>query len=255
MPTLDETKECYERAIKAHEHHYSNFNYWMNFYAIIIGALFVGYYTIKEDELLKTIITLIGFATTLAWLQSFRGYYHWIKQWINVVMFHEEQHIKAANLVENDKESNRVYSLYYESAEEKSHCSLTSRNISTQKMTLRLIFILLLSWLILLMRFPKAGGHTFIRQSRVKQYVNEQKIIPVILNSSYHSHTLSQLKNKIGNTPFKADGYTKNSQENYKADMANFYNRHIHILHNDSIKQQVNHLYQRNQKQEKNGNK
>ena len=43
-------------------------------------------------------------------------------------------------------------------------------------------------------------------------------------------------------------------KENYKADMLNFYNRHIHILHNDSIKLQVNHLYQRNQKQEENGN-
>lgn len=107
------------------------------------------------------------------------------------------------------------------------------------------------------LRFPKAGGHTFIRQSRVKQYVNEQKIIPVILNSSYHSHTLSQLKNKIVNTPLEADNdsYTKNSQENYKADMAKFYNRHIHILHNNSIKSQVNNLYQRNQKQEENGNK
>lgn len=105
------------------------------------------------------------------------------------------------------------------------------------------------------LRFPKAGGQTFVRQGRVKQYVNEQKIIPIILNSSYHSHVLSQLKNKIGNTPFEADGWTKNSQENYKADMANFYNRHIHVLHNDSIKQQVNHLYQRNQKQEENGNK
>ena len=104
------------------------------------------------------------------------------------------------------------------------------------------------------LRFPKAGGQTFVRQGRVKQYVNEQKIIPIILNSSYHSHALSQLKNKIGNTPFEADGWTKNSQENYKADMANFYNRHIHILHNDSIKSQVNHLYQRNQKQEENGN-
>ena len=105
------------------------------------------------------------------------------------------------------------------------------------------------------LRFPKAGGQTFVRQGRVKQYVNEQNIIPIILNSSYHSHVLSQLKNKIGNTPFEADGWTKNSQENYKADMANFYNRHIHVLHNDSIKQQVNHLYQRNQKQGENGNK
>ena len=104
------------------------------------------------------------------------------------------------------------------------------------------------------LRFPNAGGQVFIRQSRVKQYVNEQKIIPVILNSSYHSHALSQLKNKIGNTPFVAGGYTEKSQKSYKEGMDRFYNRHIHILHNDSIKSQVNHIYQRNQKQEENEN-
>lgn len=150
MDTDNEYEKSYRRAVKARERHYSNFNYWMNFYAIIIGALFVGYYTIKEDELLKTIVTFIGFATTLAWLQSFRGYYHWIKQWINVVMFHEEQYIKTSNYVENDKKSNRVYTLYYESNEENLCFPLKTRNISTQKMTLRLIFVLLLSWLILL---------------------------------------------------------------------------------------------------------
>lgn len=150
MDIDNELEKNYKRAIKARERHYSDFNYWMNFYAIIIGALFVGYYTIKEDELLKIIVTLIGFATTLAWLQSFRGYYHWIKQWMNVVMFHEEQYIKSTGHNENEKESNRVYSLYFESDEENSRCPLKTRNISTQKMTLRLIFVLLLSWLILL---------------------------------------------------------------------------------------------------------
>ena len=95
METDKEFEKSYMRAIKAREHHYNNFNYWMNFYAIIIGALFVGYYKIKEDELLKAIVTFIGFATTLAWLQSFRGYYHWIKHWMNVVIFHEENFIKT----------------------------------------------------------------------------------------------------------------------------------------------------------------
>lgn len=150
MSTDNKFEKSYKQAIKAREYHYSNFNYWMNFYALIIGALFVGYYTIREDELLKAIITFMGFATTLAWLQSFRGYYHWIKQWINVVMFHEEQYIKSIDHVKNDNEKNWVYTLYYESDEENSNCPLKTRNISTQKMTLRLIFVLLLSWLILL---------------------------------------------------------------------------------------------------------
>ena len=145
-------EKSYQRAIEAREHHYSNFNHWMNFYTITIGALFIGYYTVKEDDLLKTIITFIGFATTFAWLQSFRGYYHWIKHWMNVVMFHEERYLKSIEKDGITDDNMRIYSLYYESDEENSHCPLKTRNISTQKMTLRLIFVLLLSWLILLVK-------------------------------------------------------------------------------------------------------
>ena len=150
MSTKDELEKSYERAIKAREHHYKNFNYWMNFYALIIGALFVGYYTINDDCMLKMIVTLIGFSASFAWLQSFRGYYHWIIQWINVVQFHEEKYLESVN--ENNKENVieidnlRTYTLYYESDDEESKCPLKSRNISTQKMTLRFIFLLTITW-------------------------------------------------------------------------------------------------------------
>lgn len=156
MSTPNEIKKSYERALKAREHHYSNFNYWMNFYAITIGALFIGYYTIKDDAMLKLIVALSGFAASFAWLQSFRGYYHWIKQWMNVVRFHEEKYLESVNDSRNNNEKEfsidnlRVYSLYYESEKERTRCILKSTNISTQKMTLRFIFTLSISWLVLL---------------------------------------------------------------------------------------------------------
>ena len=151
----EDFKESYERAIKAREYHYSNFNYWINFYAIVIGALFVGYYNV-DDYILKMIIAAIGVVASFAWLQSFRGYYHWIKQWIEVVQFHEGQYISAlcdendSIQKEKDADNLRVYSLYYESDSEKACCLLQSKNISTQKMTLRLILCLLLAWIGLL---------------------------------------------------------------------------------------------------------
>ena len=148
-------EKSYMRAIKGREHHYNNFNYWANFYAIVIGALFVGYYEIKDDVTLRVIVAILGFATTFAWLQSFRGYYHWVKQWINVVKFHEEKYIESLKdnekpMGEEDKNNLRVYSLYYESEEENTCCPLKSTNISTQKMTLRFVFLLLVSWCVLL---------------------------------------------------------------------------------------------------------
>lgn len=83
-------EKSFQHAIEARQHHYNNFNYWMNFYAIVIGALFVGYYNTTDNCLLNVVIVILGFATTFAWLQSFRGYYHWIKHWIEVVKFHED---------------------------------------------------------------------------------------------------------------------------------------------------------------------
>lgn len=155
MEEEDIFEKSYKRAIKGREHHYNNFNYWTNFYAIVIGALFVGYYKITDDMFLRGIVAFLGFATTFAWLQSFRGYYHWIKQWINVVMFHEEKYIdsvkESKNTMDEEEKNNlRVYTLYSESEKEYSCCPLKSRNISTQKMTLRLIFLLMMGWLFLL---------------------------------------------------------------------------------------------------------
>lgn len=153
MDTPNKFEKSYKRAIIAREHHYKNFNYWMNFYAIIIGALFVGYYTIDDDLLLKMIVALMGFAASFAWFQSFRGYYHWIKQWMNVVMFYEEKYLQEENTQNGniDMENMKVYSMYYESDDDENSCCLIkSRNISTQKITLRFIFILVIAWLILL---------------------------------------------------------------------------------------------------------
>lgn len=151
-------EKSFQHAIEARQHHYNNFNYWMNFYAIVIGALFVGYYNTTDNCLLNVVIVILGFATTFAWLQSFRGYYHWIKHWIEVVKFHEDNYIKS---LRNDCEPNssgvsemdqlRVYNLYYESNDENSRCPLKTRNISTQKMTLRLIFVLLVAWGVMLL--------------------------------------------------------------------------------------------------------
>lgn len=151
----DVFEKCYERAIKAREHHYNNFNYWTNFYAIIIGALFVGYYEVSSNEFLQIVVSIVGFAASFAWLQSFRGYYHWIKHWIEVVMFHETQYLKSVTdcknmpLSEEDRNKLRVYSLYYEHGSP--CCPFNTKNISTQKISLRFIWLLVLAWGILLL--------------------------------------------------------------------------------------------------------
>ena len=43
-------KERYEFLINARNFHYDNFNKWMTYFYVAIGALFVGYYTIASSE-------------------------------------------------------------------------------------------------------------------------------------------------------------------------------------------------------------
>ena len=133
----------YETAIKARNFHYENFNYWANFYAIIVGALFVAYYTIGDTncnaKIMLCLTSFLGCIVSLAWLQVIKGHYHWLKNWINIVLYYEEK--KVGKEIEN-----RVYSLFYD---DKNNYFLDSKNISTQKVTIRVVFVLLIAWMFL----------------------------------------------------------------------------------------------------------
>lgn len=144
----------YETAIKARNSHYKNFNYWANFYAIIIGALFIAFYTIVTTTSEKgalhysmlCIIAFMGSAMSFAWLQVIRGHYHWLKSWTNVVLYYEDKKVSK------NKSEDRVYSLFYD--EENSGCCLIeSKNISTQKITIRAVLLLYIAWVLLLIGF------------------------------------------------------------------------------------------------------
>lgn len=146
----------YETAIKAREFHYKNFNYWANLYAIIIGALFIAFYTIflsdcEKDEmyyLMLCMITFMGSAISFAWLQTVRGHYHWLKNWINIVLYYE------GKIVGENGDDKRVYSLFFDDEDGNKNkndkcCLLKSKNISTQEITIRVILILYIAWILL----------------------------------------------------------------------------------------------------------
>lgn len=130
-------KFLYEKAIEGRQHHQENFNHWMSMYSIFNGALFVGYYSVKNDSPsslpLKIVILILGCAAGWSWHFSATGFYDWILSWIKVVQEHE----KKLDIDDNNK------FVVYRAYEGKP-------TISTQKITKAFSFFVALAWTFLL---------------------------------------------------------------------------------------------------------
>lgn len=84
--------ELYKLAIEERKHLLSNYNTWMNIYAIINGALFVGFYTVSDEhKFISLPITFCGFLAGVAWFLFIKSYYSWIVSWIKVVCYYESK--------------------------------------------------------------------------------------------------------------------------------------------------------------------
>ena len=138
---FDKCFKYYEKAIEGRNFHYQNYNTWVNYYSIFNGALFVGYYSLKDGDLLKTIIVLLGFVTAICWHLTVRGHYNWMISWINIV--HEYEN-KLSELSDNE-ENYYVYNVYTRPKKD-----FYNENLSTQKMTSIFTFVDCISWGILL---------------------------------------------------------------------------------------------------------
>lgn len=138
---FDKCFKYYEKAIEGRNFHYQNYNTWVNYYSIFNGALFVGYYSLKDGDLLKTIIVLLGFVTAICWHLTVKGHYNWMISWINIV--HEYEN-KLSELSDNE-ENYYVYNVYTRPKKD-----FYNENLSTQKMTSIFTFVVCISWGILL---------------------------------------------------------------------------------------------------------
>ena len=80
----------YEKAIEGRNFHYNLYNYWMNMYAIINGALFVGLCQNISCKL-KFLVVILGLVAGYCWFFSVCGFYRWVISWIKIVIHYEEK--------------------------------------------------------------------------------------------------------------------------------------------------------------------
>ena len=139
--------ERYNYLINARNFHYENFNKWITYFYVAIGALFVGYYTIvsKEEMMIEKIIILVlGYITSLLWYWSSKGYYYWNINFITLINDCEEKLLKL-------KKEKRVYFVFANKKTQNNYLDpISGANISTSKIAILFAFIVALVWNILL---------------------------------------------------------------------------------------------------------
>ncbi|WP_295221316.1 hypothetical protein [uncultured Chryseobacterium sp.] len=140
-----EMKWRYETIIKARNFHYENFNKWMTYFYVMIGALFLGVcYIVSKGEKLKyeyalNFILAIGFIVSLFWYWANKGYYYWNINFITLVNHYEKNILKF-------KENERVYLVFANKSKSNYLDPVGGANISTSKLSILLSFIITFFW-------------------------------------------------------------------------------------------------------------
>jgi len=144
----DRKFEKYKLLINARNFHYDNFNKWMTYYYVAIGALFVGYYTLlsgnKIDDFGEYSLMILGLIISLFWYWSCKGYYFWNINFISLVNNYEKEILEF-------EEKERVYFVFANKKTQNNYLSpISGANISTSKVTILFAFTVSVMWGILL---------------------------------------------------------------------------------------------------------
>jgi hypothetical protein len=139
----------YELLINARNFHYDNFNKWMTYYYVAMGALFVGYYTMKSgnkiDNFGEYSLLLLGFVVGLFWYWSCKGYYYWNINFITLVNNFEKEILKL-------DEKERVYFVFANKNTQNNYLNpISGANVSTSKVTILFSFTITVMWGVLIL--------------------------------------------------------------------------------------------------------
>lgn len=135
--------ERYRYLVDARNFHYENFNKWMTFFYVAIGAIFLGYYSDGINKITngRLLLNILGIITSLFFYWSGKGYYYWETNWIMKIHDYERQF--------SDKD--KIYGSFANKKVNNDYYKITSgANISTSKISLSFAFCISTVWVYLL---------------------------------------------------------------------------------------------------------
>jgi hypothetical protein len=167
MPTVDDQ---YQRLINARNYHYDNLNKWLMTFYVIIGALFVAFYTLYSKGAtmeVEMIVAIVGYLVSLSAFLSGKGYCYWEHLWMDKI-HHFEKHVLG---YEDDMQ---VYAYLVDPKKHDKPCHpFKGANVSTTKMALFMTATITVAWgvIILTVRFPQLCPAISIAISVVVSYL------------------------------------------------------------------------------------
>lgn len=147
----------YQTIIQARNFHYEQFTRWSSYFYVIIGALFVGYYSIAaSSDVLSWVILCLGYLISVANFLSVKGYIYWWQHW-NLLLAAFEKRLVANNKDNATKETEEwlcnetAYSVFAD-VYKLDHPTnpLNGSKISTSKVALFVAGVIILGWSILI---------------------------------------------------------------------------------------------------------
>ncbi len=153
----EQQNKQYQTIIQARNFHYEQFTRWSSYFYVIIGALFVGYYSIAESsDVLKWVFLCLGYLISVANFLSVKGYIYWWQHW-NILLADFEKRLAANNKDNATKETEEwpgnetVYSVFSDVYKLDHQTNpLNGSRISTSKVALFVAGIIVLGWSILI---------------------------------------------------------------------------------------------------------
>ena len=153
----EQQKNQYQTIIQARNFHYEQFTRWSSYFYVIIGALFVGYYSIAaSSDVLSWVILCLGYLISVANFLSVKGYIYWWQHW-NLLLAAFEKRLVANNKDNATKETEEwlcnetAYSVFAD-VYKLDHPTnpLNGSKISTSKVALFVAGVIILGWSILI---------------------------------------------------------------------------------------------------------
>ncbi len=124
------------------------------YFSVLVGALFIAYYTIDKNELLKALIAILGFLASCTWFLSNKGSKFWQENW--------ELHIDQ---IEKESNSNKIHSVVLNRLDKL--WGLDAASYSVSKLNTLFSLIVCFSWLFVIANSLFPLDFIIIHQAKV----------------------------------------------------------------------------------------
>lgn len=139
----------YELRIAARNYNYDNYNKWMNYFVLLIGAIFVAYTSGQVEGETRIILGILGYILSVLWYLSNKGFYYWMKSYMSLV---HKMELAMFSLSRADSSTQGVYAVFDGKEKHNKCCFLSSSNISSSKVAILMAYLVAVAWFVELAR-------------------------------------------------------------------------------------------------------